>query len=69
VVNPKNNVMGSIGTKVIQSKSNIEEHIKTVLGPNSSDQKLKMEQIMDVLQKLHVVPTLDERNHLMEWFR
>ena len=61
--------MGGIGTKVIQSKSNIEEIIKTILGPNSNDQKLKWDQIMEVLKQAHVVPTLDERNLLMEWFR
>ena len=40
VSNPVDNIMGSIGTRMIQSGQNYEDALKTAIGPNNADMKL-----------------------------
>jgi len=43
VINAKSNVMGAIGTKMIQSNMNYEDVLKQVMGSQNTDNRIKID--------------------------
>lgn len=48
---------------------NYEAELKRIMGPRNVDNRVKLDQVFQLLQQCQVRLTVDERNYLTEWHR
>lgn len=65
ISNPSDNLMGQIGTLMIQSGQNYEDALKTAMGPQNTDQKVTREQVFNMLNAIAVRPQNQEHQHMV----